>query len=47
MTMLMIVRERKKEIGVVKAIGQSNFKVILQFAFESLTLTILGSIIFF
>lgn len=45
MTMLMIVRERKKEIGVVKAIGQSNFKVISQFAVESLTLTILGSII--
>ncbi len=45
MTMLMIVRERKKEIGVVKAIGQSNFKVISQFAIEALTLTLLGSVI--
>ncbi len=42
--MIMIVRERKKEIGVLKAIGSSNIGVVNQFVVEALTLTILGSI---
>jgi putative ABC transport system permease protein len=43
--MTMIVRERKREIGVIKAIGGTNFKVIAQFMTEALTLTIIGGII--
>ena len=43
--MTMIVRERKREIGVIKAIGGTDVKVIGQFITEALTLTIIGGII--
>jgi len=43
--MIMIVRERRREIGVLKAIGASNLKVVLQFMSESITLTLAGAII--
>jgi putative ABC transport system permease protein len=45
LTMTMIVRERKREIGVIKAIGGTSSKVIAQFMTEALTLTIIGGII--
>ena len=45
LTMLMIVRERRREIGVLKAIGSSNFKIMVQFVIEALTLTGLGAIV--
>lgn len=45
LTMTMIVRERRREIGVYKAIGATNTKVIAQFIVESLTFTIIGAII--
>jgi putative ABC transport system permease protein len=45
LTMLMIVRERRREIGVLKAIGSSNIKIVMQFVTESLTLTLFGSIL--
>lgn len=45
LTMIMIVRERRREIGVIKAIGGTNRSVIGQFMTESLTLTIIGGII--
>lgn len=45
LTMIMIVRERKREIGVVKAIGGSNARIMGEFVVESLTLTILGAAI--
>ncbi|MDB5176494.1 MAG: transporter permease [Candidatus Saccharibacteria bacterium] len=45
LTMTMIVRERRREIGVIKAIGGTNFRVITQFMTEALTLTIIGGII--
>lgn len=45
LAMIMIVRERRREIGVIKAIGGSNMKVITQFISEALTLTIIGAIV--
>ena len=45
LTMMMIVRERRREIGVMKAIGSSNAKTMLQFISESVTLTILGLVV--
>jgi len=45
LSMVMIVRERRREIGVIKAIGGTNAKVIVQFMTEALTLTIIGGII--
>jgi putative ABC transport system permease protein len=43
--MLMIVRERRQEIGVLKAIGASNFKVVKQFIFEALTFTLIAGLL--
>lgn len=45
LTMIMIVRERRREIGVLKAIGASNVKVVGQFASEAVTFTLLGAVI--
>lgn len=45
LSMIMIVRERRREIGVIKAIGGTNVKVIVQFITEALTLTIIGAIV--
>lgn len=45
LTMIMIVRERRREIGVLKAIGQSNIGVVMQFISESLVLTLLGGLV--
>jgi putative ABC transport system permease protein len=45
LTMIMIVRERRREIGVLKAIGASNAKVMFQFMTEAVTLTVLGAVI--
>lgn len=42
LTMMMIVRERRREIGVMKAIGSSNAKTMVQFVSEAVTLTFLG-----
>ncbi|HUB93638.1 MAG TPA: FtsX-like permease family protein [Verrucomicrobiae bacterium] len=45
LVMVMVVRERKKEIGVVKAIGGSNLRIISEFMVESLTLAVLGAVV--
>lgn len=45
LSMIMVVRERRREIGVIKAIGGSNRKVIGQYMTEGMTLTIIGGII--
>ena len=47
LTMMMIVRERRREIGVMKAIGSSNVSIVRQFVVEALTLTMLGLVIGF
>jgi putative ABC transport system permease protein len=41
--MVMIVRERKREIGILKAIGGSNARIMWQFVSEALTFTLLGA----
>jgi putative ABC transport system permease protein len=45
LSMLMIVRERRREIGVLKAIGSSNAKISWQFVTEALTLTGMAAIV--
>jgi len=43
--MFLVVRERRREIGVMKAIGGSNRSIIGQFIVEGLTITVIGAII--
>lgn len=45
LTMVMLVRERRREIGIFKALGASNLKVMLQFMSEAVTLTVLGAVV--
>jgi putative ABC transport system permease protein len=45
LTMIMIVRERRREIGVIKAIGASNMRVVLQFMAEAVTFTAMAAVI--
>jgi putative ABC transport system permease protein len=45
LTMVMIVRERRREIGVLKAIGASNVKVMFQFMAEAVTFTVIAAAI--
>jgi putative ABC transport system permease protein len=45
LTMLMIVRERRREIGILKAIGSTNAKVMGQFMGEAATFTLLGAVV--
>ena len=45
LAMVMVVRERRREIGVIKAIGGTNLTVITQFITEAMTLTIIGGVI--
>ena len=45
LSMLMIVRERRREIGIVKAFGSSNGGVVATFITESLTLTAMGGVV--
>jgi putative ABC transport system permease protein len=47
LTMVMIVRERRREIGIMKAIGFSNLRIMGQFAAEALTFTAMGSVVGF
>ena len=45
LTMVMIVRERRREVGVMKAIGASNIGIMKQFISESITLTTLALVL--
>ena len=45
MTMVMIVRERRREIGVIKALGSSNLRIVGQFMSEAMTLTLVGAVL--
>ena len=43
-TLLMSVQERTREIGLMKALGMSKFKIFLSFTFEAVALGFWGSI---
>lgn len=43
MVMIMVVRERRREIGVLKAIGASNLTVVKQFMVEAMILIVIGA----
>ncbi len=43
--MLVVVRERRREIGVLKAIGAGNGSIMKQFMTEALVLIVLGSVV--
>jgi len=45
LTMIMIVRERRREIGILKAIGSSNAGIMGQFTVEALVLTLTSSVL--
>ena len=45
LVMVMIVRERKREIGIQKAIGTPNEPIMAQFTTEALTFTLLGLVV--
>ncbi len=45
LVMIMIVRERRREIGVLKAIGSSNVRVVGLFVTEALVLTLCGAVV--
>ncbi len=45
LTMVMVVRERRREIAVLKAIGASDATIVTQFVGESVVLTLLGSVV--
>jgi len=45
LVMVMIVRERKREIGILKAIGASNHRIMAQFTTEAVTFTLLGLVV--
>jgi putative ABC transport system permease protein len=45
LVMVMIVRERKREIGILKAIGASNRRIMAQFTTEAATFTLLGLVV--
>ena len=45
LVMVMIVRERKREIGILKAVGASNGRIMAQFTTEAVTLTLLGWVV--
>lgn len=47
LSMLMIVRERRREVGVLKALGAPNKSIVAQFIAESTTFTVLGAIVGF
>lgn len=43
--MLVIVRERRREIGVLKAIGGSNRTIVTQFVVEALVLVVMATVV--
>jgi putative ABC transport system permease protein len=44
-SVLLMVRQRVKEIGILKAIGASNWRIGLQFSLETLFVTVVGAFV--
>lgn len=44
LVMLVVVRDRRREIGILKAIGVANHQAVLQSMAEGVTLTLMGTI---
>lgn len=44
-TVFLIVRERNQEIGILKAIGASNWRVVSQFAVEILSFSVVAAVV--
>ncbi|MBS3938385.1 MAG: ABC transporter permease [Peptococcaceae bacterium] len=44
-TMMLIIRERQREIGILKALGSGNGDLVLGFAAEALGIAILGAVL--
>lgn len=44
-TMILVIRERQREIGVLKAIGSGNFDLLSGFAWEALALSVVGALV--
>lgn len=47
LAMIIVVRERRREIGIIKAIGGTNRSVVVQLMSEALTLTVISAVIGF
>lgn len=45
LAMIIVVRERRREIGIIKAIGGTNRSVVMQLMSEALTLTVVSAVI--
>lgn len=45
LVMIMVVRERRREIGVMKAIGASSIVIMWQFVVEAITLTVIALVV--
>jgi putative ABC transport system permease protein len=44
-SVVLMIRQRVKEIGIMKAIGASNWRIGLQFSLETLAVSVVGAII--
>jgi putative ABC transport system permease protein len=44
-SVILMIRQRVKEIGILKAIGASNWRIGLQFSLETLAVSVVGAII--
>jgi len=45
LVMVLIVRERKREIGILKAVGASNGRIMAQYTTEAVTFALLGLVV--
>ena len=45
LVMIMVVRERRREIGVLKAVGAPNRTIAAQFVLEALVLVVIGAVV--
>jgi putative ABC transport system permease protein len=44
-SVILMIRQRVKEIGIMKAIGASNWRIGLQFSLETMAVSVVGAVI--